>query len=153
MSPYNCLHRYMLGSQHRGAAVRTGGLCVQAGRSKHHVQQLLLVFVSLCTSSQVHHKPAAPSLWSALLACMEPMRLVCVLASPYMTSLFMYLQDTPGLMTRRTHCAWPGSSPKHTFNMHTQVHYDCIYRGLDVVSSRSARLLGGNRTVAEVRYA
>ncbi len=32
----------------------------------------------------------------------------------------------------------------------SQVHYDCIYRGIDVVSSRSARLLGGNRTIAEV---
>ena len=31
------------------------------------------------------------------------------------------------------------------------VHFDCKYRGLDVVSSRSARLLGGNRTLAEVR--
>lgn len=31
-----------------------------------------------------------------------------------------------------------------------QVHYDCKFRGLDVVSSRSARLLGGNRTLAEV---
>ncbi|GLC36493.1 hypothetical protein PLESTB_000154200 [Pleodorina starrii] len=29
------------------------------------------------------------------------------------------------------------------------VHYDCLYRGLDVVSSRNARLLGGNRTIAE----
>lgn len=29
------------------------------------------------------------------------------------------------------------------------VHFDCIYRGIDVVSSRSARLLGGNRSVAE----
>eukprot|EP00197_Chlamydomonas_leiostraca_P013001 CAMPEP_0202865896 /NCGR_PEP_ID=MMETSP1391-20130828/6645_1 /ASSEMBLY_ACC=CAM_ASM_000867 /TAXON_ID=1034604 /ORGANISM="Chlamydomonas leiostraca, Strain SAG 11-49" /LENGTH=236 /DNA_ID=CAMNT_0049545785 /DNA_START=23 /DNA_END=733 /DNA_ORIENTATION=+ len=29
------------------------------------------------------------------------------------------------------------------------VHYDCLYRGIDVVSSRAARLLGGNRTVAE----
>ncbi|KXZ46062.1 hypothetical protein GPECTOR_47g337 [Gonium pectorale] len=29
------------------------------------------------------------------------------------------------------------------------VHYDCLYRGIDVVSSRSARLLGGNRTIAE----
>ena len=25
------------------------------------------------------------------------------------------------------------------------VHFDCKYRGLDVVSSRSARLLGGNQ--------
>ena len=31
------------------------------------------------------------------------------------------------------------------------VHYDCKYRGIDVVSSRSARMLGGNRSVAEVR--
>mmetsp|Transcript_13403 Transcript_13403/g.33818 ORF Transcript_13403/g.33818 Transcript_13403/m.33818 type:complete len:247 (+) Transcript_13403:95-835(+) len=29
------------------------------------------------------------------------------------------------------------------------VHYDCYFRGIDVVSSRSARLLGGNRTIAE----
>lgn len=28
-------------------------------------------------------------------------------------------------------------------------HFDCLYRGLDVVSTRSARLLGGNRTIAE----
>lgn len=32
-----------------------------------------------------------------------------------------------------------------------QVHFDCKYRGLSVVSTRSARTLGGNRTVAEVR--
>ncbi len=30
-----------------------------------------------------------------------------------------------------------------------QVHYDCVYKGLDVVSSRQARLLGGNRTISE----
>lgn len=29
------------------------------------------------------------------------------------------------------------------------VHFDCIYRGIDAVSSRYARTLGGNRTVAE----
>ena len=29
------------------------------------------------------------------------------------------------------------------------VHFDCLFRGIDVVSSRSARLLGGNRTIAE----
>ncbi|KAK9835789.1 hypothetical protein WJX74_008084 [Apatococcus lobatus] len=29
------------------------------------------------------------------------------------------------------------------------VHFDCLYKGIDVASSRSARLLGGNRTVAE----
>lgn len=29
------------------------------------------------------------------------------------------------------------------------VHFDCLYRGIDAVSSRYARTLGGNRTVAE----
>eukprot|EP00891_Asterochloris_glomerata_P000752 jgi/Astpho2/752/Aster-x0033 len=29
------------------------------------------------------------------------------------------------------------------------VHFDCMYKGIDVVSTRSARLLGGNRAVAE----
>lgn len=29
------------------------------------------------------------------------------------------------------------------------VHWDSLYRGIDVASSRAARLLGGNRTVAE----
>lgn len=29
------------------------------------------------------------------------------------------------------------------------VHFDCMYRGIDAVSSRYARTLGGNRTVAE----
>jgi hypothetical protein len=32
-----------------------------------------------------------------------------------------------------------------------QVHFDCIYKGIDVVSSRQARLLGGNRTISEAR--
>eukprot|EP00983_Pelagomonas_calceolata_P050322 1141918-Pelagomonas_calceolata.AAC.4 len=32
----------------------------------------------------------------------------------------------------------------------TQVHYDCTFRGIDAVSSRAARLLGGNRIIAEV---
>ena len=31
-----------------------------------------------------------------------------------------------------------------------QVHFDCMYKGIDVVSSRQARLLGGNRTISEV---
>ncbi|KAK9811014.1 hypothetical protein WJX73_006453 [Symbiochloris irregularis] len=30
-----------------------------------------------------------------------------------------------------------------------KVHFDCLYKGIDVSSSRSARLLGGNRTLAE----
>ena len=29
------------------------------------------------------------------------------------------------------------------------MHYDCMYKGLDVVSSRQSRLLGGNRTISE----
>ena len=36
----------------------------------------------------------------------------------------------------------------HTGDLVT-VHFDCLFRGIDVVSSRSARLLGGNRVVAE----
>ncbi len=31
-----------------------------------------------------------------------------------------------------------------------QVHFDCLYKSLDVVSTRAARLLAGNRVVAEV---
>lgn len=34
-------------------------------------------------------------------------------------------------------------------SVNLQVHYDCRYRGIDVVSSRSARLLGGNRIIAQ----
>ena len=34
-----------------------------------------------------------------------------------------------------------------------QVHFDCIYKGINVVSSRQARLLGGNRTISEVMSA
>eukprot|EP01023_Acetabularia_acetabulum_P019482 TRINITY_DN19935_c0_g1_i3.p3 TRINITY_DN19935_c0_g1~~TRINITY_DN19935_c0_g1_i3.p3 ORF type:complete len:169 (-),score=16.34 TRINITY_DN19935_c0_g1_i3:448-954(-) len=30
-----------------------------------------------------------------------------------------------------------------------QVHFDCKFKGIDAVSSRAARLLGGNRTIAE----
>ncbi|KAG2433460.1 hypothetical protein HXX76_008517 [Chlamydomonas incerta] len=42
-----------------------------------------------------------------------------------------------------------GSGPEIKAGDKIVVHYDCLYRGLDVVSSRSARLLGGNRTIAE----
>lgn len=31
-----------------------------------------------------------------------------------------------------------------------QVHFDCKFKGIDAVSSRYARTLGGNRTIAEV---
>ncbi|EFJ32328.1 hypothetical protein SELMODRAFT_16278, partial [Selaginella moellendorffii] len=30
-----------------------------------------------------------------------------------------------------------------------QVHFDCLYRGIDAVSSREAKLLGGNRIIAQ----
>lgn len=33
------------------------------------------------------------------------------------------------------------------------VHFDCMYKSLDVVSTRAARLLAGNRVVAEVHMA
>ncbi|KAG2449266.1 hypothetical protein HYH02_005423 [Chlamydomonas schloesseri] len=42
-----------------------------------------------------------------------------------------------------------GTGPEIKAGDKIVVHYDCLYRGLDVVSSRSARLLGGNRTIAE----
>ncbi|EFJ48977.1 hypothetical protein VOLCADRAFT_120818 [Volvox carteri f. nagariensis] len=42
-----------------------------------------------------------------------------------------------------------GSGPEVKPGDRIVVHYDCLYRGLDVVSSRAARLLGGNRTIAE----
>lgn len=41
-----------------------------------------------------------------------------------------------------------GSSPVKKGDTAT-VHFDCVYRGIDAVSSRYARTLGGNRTVAE----
>ena len=42
---------------------------------------------------------------------------------------------------------------KQTDHLHLmQVHFDVTYRTLDVVSTRSARLLGGNRSVAEVSF-
>lgn len=38
-----------------------------------------------------------------------------------------------------------------SYKLLLQVHFDVTYRTLDVVSTRSARLLGGNRSVAEVQ--
>lgn len=43
-----------------------------------------------------------------------------------------------------------GQFPRLT-SVFVQVHFDCMYKGIDVVSSRQARLLGGNRTISEVR--
>lgn len=42
-----------------------------------------------------------------------------------------------------------GSGATVTRGDFVTVHYDCVFRGIDAVSSRSARLLGGNRTIAE----
>ncbi|KAM3317235.1 hypothetical protein ACQJBY_035083 [Aegilops geniculata] len=33
-----------------------------------------------------------------------------------------------------------------------QVHFDCIYRSITVVSSRDAKLLAGNRSIAQVMW-
>ena len=41
------------------------------------------------------------------------------------------------------------SGPKISTGDTVTVHFDVLYRGLDVASSRSARLLGANRTIAE----
>lgn len=43
----------------------------------------------------------------------------------------------------------PGSGKVVAAGTEVTVHFDCMYRGIDVVSSRAARLLGGNRTIAE----
>ena len=43
-----------------------------------------------------------------------------------------------------------GSGDEVSAGKKVTVHFDCIYRGIDVVSSRQARLLGGNRTISEV---
>ncbi|KAL3146316.1 hypothetical protein ABBQ32_003011 [Trebouxia sp. C0010 RCD-2024] len=43
----------------------------------------------------------------------------------------------------------PGSGDEIVKGKVVKVHFDCMYRSLDVVSSRSARLLGANRSIAE----
>ena len=43
-----------------------------------------------------------------------------------------------------------GSGDEVSAGKKVTVHFDCIYKGIDVVSSRQARLLGGNRTISEV---
>lgn len=34
----------------------------------------------------------------------------------------------------------------------TQVHFDCMYRGITAVSSRESKLLSGNRSIAQVMF-
>jgi peptidylprolyl isomerase len=43
----------------------------------------------------------------------------------------------------------PGKGTEVAAGARVTAHFDCMYRGIDVVSTRSSRLLGGNRTVAE----
>uniref|UniRef100_A0A7R9YVU0 peptidylprolyl isomerase n=1 Tax=Chlamydomonas euryale TaxID=1486919 RepID=A0A7R9YVU0_9CHLO len=42
-----------------------------------------------------------------------------------------------------------GSGPDIKLGDRVLVHFDVMYRGLDVVSSRASRLLGANRTISE----
>ena len=42
-----------------------------------------------------------------------------------------------------------GNGPVTEAGKTAVVHYTCRYRGLTAVSSREARTLGGNRTIAE----
>ncbi|KAK9909054.1 hypothetical protein WJX75_006551 [Coccomyxa subellipsoidea] len=42
-----------------------------------------------------------------------------------------------------------GSGDEVSKGQRVTVHFDCIYKGINVVSSRQARLLGGNRTISE----
>ena len=56
---------------------------------------------------------------------------------------------SPAHEQRRAPYAQALSYPKKTGFFRPQVHYDCVYKGLDVVSSRQSRLLGGNRTISE----
>ncbi|KAK9866360.1 hypothetical protein WJX84_007424 [Apatococcus fuscideae] len=43
----------------------------------------------------------------------------------------------------------PGYGSEAAQGQKVTVHFDCLYKGIDVASSRAARLLGGNRTIAE----
>lgn len=43
----------------------------------------------------------------------------------------------------------PGAGKEAHVGDSVVVHFDCLFRGLDVASSREARLLGGNRTISE----
>jgi peptidylprolyl isomerase len=43
-----------------------------------------------------------------------------------------------------------GKGPTAEKGSTVQVHFDCIYRGITAVSSREAKLLAGNRSIAQV---
>lgn len=61
-------------------------------------------------------------------------------------SLEQYSSDETGL---KIYDLQVGSGEPVTRDALVKVHYDCMYKSLDVVSSRSARLLGANRSIAE----
>ncbi|KAL6982590.1 peptidylprolyl isomerase [Sarracenia purpurea var. burkii] len=42
-----------------------------------------------------------------------------------------------------------GKGPVAEKGSTVQVHFDCVYRGITVVSSRESKLLAGNRTIAQ----
>ena len=41
-------------------------------------------------------------------------------------------------------------SPPMFYASSSQVHFDCMYRGITAVSSRESKLLAGNRIIAQV---
>ncbi|XBH76124.1 hypothetical protein VPH35_102818 [Triticum aestivum] len=45
-----------------------------------------------------------------------------------------------------------GKGPTAEKGSTVQVHFDCIYRSITVVSSREAKLLAGNRSIAQVMW-
>lgn len=57
-----------------------------------------------------------------------------------------YSSDEAGL---KYYDLQPGNGDEIVKGKVVKVHFDCMYRSLDVVSSRSARLLGANRSIAE----
>lgn len=60
-----------------------------------------------------------------------------------------YFEDAPEVDGLRVRDTTIGVGRQAEAGDSVVVHFDCLYRGLDVASSREARLLGGNRTVSE----
>ena len=70
--------------------------------------------------------------------------LSCLLAFPQPPCAFPFAEDGT-----RFYDLKPGNGQIVGKDDQVTVHFDCMYKGIDVVSTRSARLLGGNRAVAE----
>lgn len=79
-----------------------------------------------------------------MLLTYDSARVPCCRCIPSQTSGLM--PSWPNSLLAKQHCA----APHCVVCCLGQVHFDCLYKGLDVASSRAARLLGGNRTVSEV---